>query len=189
MRQYGYDLARAEQLLDAACFRPAPDGVRMRPALKTSTDESTRLLAEALADQWKRAGVVLELRPLEFATFYSDVTPGSFPVYTFCWVGASNTDPDIFEYAGDSQKMPPGGANRGHYTNSVLNRLLRQPRTEMNMRRRKVILSEAQKIPAEDEPYIDLWYPDDICVHARRVGNLAISPLGDFDFLDRVTLQ
>ena len=79
----------------------------MQLTLKTSTDESTRLLAEALADQWKRVGVALELRPLEFATFYSDITHGSFQLYTFRWVGASNNDPDIFEYVFDSQKMPP----------------------------------------------------------------------------------
>ena len=71
VRQYNYDPARAQQLLDAAGFRPGPDGVRLRLMLKTSTDESTRVLSEALADEWKRVGIAVELRPLEFATFYS----------------------------------------------------------------------------------------------------------------------
>jgi peptide/nickel transport system substrate-binding protein len=189
VRQYGYDLARAEQLLDAAGFRPGPDGVRLRLTLKTSTDESTRLLAEALADQWKRAGVAIELRPLEFATFYSDITHGSFQMYTFRWVGASNTDPDIFEYAFDSLKMPPAGANRGHYANPALDRLLRQQRAEMNVEARKAVLSAIQKVLAEDEPYINLWYPDNVCVRRTRVASVRISPLADFDFLSTATLQ
>ena len=106
MRQYDYDPARAQQLLDAAGFPRGADGVRMHLTLKTSTDESTRLMSEAIADQWKRVGVALQLRPMEFATFYSDITHGSFQLYSLRWVGANN-DPDVFEYVFSSKKMPP----------------------------------------------------------------------------------
>ncbi|MGC2268130.1 MAG: ABC transporter substrate-binding protein, partial [Candidatus Acidiferrales bacterium] len=82
VQQYDYDPARAEQLLDAAGYPRGAGGVRMHLTLKTSTDESTRLLSEAIADQWKRVGVALQLRPMEFATFYSDVTRGSFQIYS-----------------------------------------------------------------------------------------------------------
>jgi peptide/nickel transport system substrate-binding protein len=188
VQRYDYDPARAQQLLDAAGFRPGPDGVRLRLTLKTSTDESTRLLAEALAEQWKRVGVLLELRPLEFATFYSDITHGSFQLYTFRWVGSSNSDPDIFEYVFDSKKVPPAGANRGHYSNRALDALLKQQGAEMDREKRKVILSEIQKIVAEDEPYINLWYMDNVAVHRTRVTGVEIPPTGDFDFLARVSL-
>jgi peptide/nickel transport system substrate-binding protein len=189
VRQYDYDPARAQQLLDAAGFPPGPDGVRLRLTLKTSTDESTRLLAEALADQWKQIGVQIELRPLEFATFYSDVTHGSFQLYTFRWVGASNSDPDIFEYVFDSKKTPPAGANRGHYRNPKLDVLLDRQRVEMDREKRKAILSEVQKIVAEDEPYVNLWYVDNVAVHRTRVTGVAIAPTGDFDFLAEVNLR
>lgn len=189
VRHYAYDPARARQLLDAAGFRPGPDGIRLRLTIKTSTDESTRLLSEALADQWKRIGVQLELRPLEFATFYSDITHGSFQLYTFRWVGASNSDPDIFEYVFDSKKVPPAGANRGHYRNALVDALLGQQRIEMDPSKRKAILSQIQKIVAEDEPYINLWYTDNVAVHRSRVANVVIAPTGDFDFLSNISLQ
>lgn len=189
VQQYPNDPARARQLLDAAGFHPGPDGVRLRLTLKTSTEESPRLLSEALADQWKRVGVQLELRPLEVATFYSDITHGSFQLYTFRWVGTSNNDPDIFEYVFDSKKVPPAGANRGHYYNPALDVLLAQERVEMDRGKRKAILSQIQKIVAEDEPYINLWYVDNVAVHRSRVSNFSIAPGDDFDFLASVTLH
>jgi peptide/nickel transport system substrate-binding protein len=188
VKQYDYNTAQAETLLDAAGFRRGADGVRFHITLKTSTDQSTRLLAEVIADEWKRVGVALDLRSLEFATFYSDITHGSFQLYTLRLIGGNN-DPDIFEYVFGSKKMPPDGANRGHYRNPVLDALLDQARVEMDRDKRKAILSQIQKIVAEDEPYINLWYVDNVCLHQKRLTNVILPPAGDFDFLDLARLQ
>jgi peptide/nickel transport system substrate-binding protein len=186
--QYAYDPARANQLLDSAGFRRGPDGVRFHLALKTSTDESVRLTGAAIADQWERVGIALDLRPLEFATFFSDISRGSFQLYTLRWVGANN-DPDIFEYVFGSKKIPPDGANRGRYRNPALDALLDSARVESNQERRKAILWEIQKIVAEDEPYINLWYPNNVCVHRTRLTDIVIPPGGDYEFLNTARLQ
>jgi peptide/nickel transport system substrate-binding protein len=188
VRQYDYDPARAEQLLDAAGYPRGVDGVRMHLTLKTSTDESTRLLSEAIADQWKRVGVALQLRPMEFATFYSDVTRGSFQIYSLRWVGGNN-DPDLFESAFSSKKMPPDGYNRGHYRNPQLDALLDAARVEMDQEKRKVLFSQIQKIVAVDEPYINLWYLDNVCVHRERLSGIVLAPSGDYGFLDSAFLK
>jgi len=188
VQQYDFDPARAEKMLDAAGYPRRGDGVRLRLTLKTSTDEFTRLTSAAIADQWKRVGVVLELRPLEFATFYSDITRGSFQMYTLRWVGA-NTDPDVFEYVFGSKRMPPVGANRGHYRNAELDVLLDQARVEMDQGRRKNIFARVQEIVARDEPYINLWYVDNVCVHRDRLEGITMSPGGGYDFLVSAFLQ
>lgn len=188
VQQYDFDPTRAEQLLDAAGYRRGADGVRFHLALKTSTDESTRLYAAVLADQWKRVGVALELKSLEFATFYADITRGSFQLYTQRWVGGNN-DPDMFEYVFSSRKIPPDGANRGHYRNAQLDALLDRARIEMDREKRKAILSEVQKIVAEDEPYINLWYPDNVSVHRSGIAGVEIPPSGDYEFLSEVQLR
>jgi peptide/nickel transport system substrate-binding protein len=186
--QYVYQPERANRLLDSAGFPRGPDGTRFHLALKTSTDESTRLTSAAIADQWKRVGIALDLRPLEFATFFSDISRGSFQLYTLRWVGANN-DPDIFEYVFGSKKIPPDGANRGRYRNPTLDALLDSARVEMNQEKRKSILWQIQKIVTEDEPYINLWYPDNICVHRTRLTDIVIPPGGDYEFLDTARLQ
>ena len=186
--QYNFDPGRAEQLLDAAGFPRRADGSRFRLELKTSTEESTRVLAEALADEWKHIGIDLELRPLETATFLSDISNGSFQLYAFRWIGVNN-DPDGFDFAFNSKKMPPNGADRGHYRNPELDALLAEERAEADVAKRKVIFSKIQKIVAEDEPYINLWFPDNVCAHRTRVTQIEIPPTGDLDFLVQARLQ
>jgi peptide/nickel transport system substrate-binding protein len=197
--RYGYDPARAEQLLDAAGFRRAPNpgnggaangngGVRFTLTLKTSTEESARLIGAALQDQWRRVGIALDLRPLEFATFFSDVTRGAFVLAYLRWVGANN-DPDIYDYVFNSRHIPPNGANRGRYSNPEMDKLLNAERVEMNEAKRVQILSEIQRDIAEDEPYLMLWFPDNVAVHRRRIGNVHVSPTGDYDFLAAITVR
>ena len=185
---YDFDPARADKLLDAAGLPRAKDGVRFRVTLKTSTDESTRLYSEVLQAQWQRMGVALELRPQEYATFYSDVTRGSFQLYTQRWVGGNN-DPDFFEYVFSSKKFPPDGANRGHYRNAELDALLNRSRVETDRETRRAILAEVQRIVADDLPYIDLWYPDNICVHRDTVRIDSIAPAGDYGFLETLEFR
>lgn len=184
---YNHNPARANSLLDAAGFPRGPHGIRFRLELKTSTDESTRLLAAALQDQWHQVGVQLDLHSLEFATFYADITRGSFQLYTLRWLGA-NLDPDIFDYVFSSAKFPPAGANRGHYRNPQLDALLEQARVTSDQDKRKEILAQIQSVVATDEPYINLWYYDNVCVHRRRITNIQLSPGGDFDFLQRAAI-
>jgi peptide/nickel transport system substrate-binding protein len=185
---YNYNPSRANSLLDAAGFPRGPGGIRFHLELKTSTEEATRLYAAALQDQWHQVGVELDLHSLEFATFYADITRGSFQLYTLRWLGA-NLDPDIFDYVFSSAKFPPAGANRGHYRNPQLDALLDEARVTSDQNKRKAILWQIQQIVATDEPYINLWYYDNVCVHRRRIANIQLSPDGDFDFLQRATLS
>jgi peptide/nickel transport system substrate-binding protein len=180
--QYTLDTARAEQLLDAAGFPRKPNGPRLHITLKTSTDEQFRLIGAALQEQWRRVGIDLELRPLEFATLLSDAVKGNFQLNLLRWVGANN-DPDIFEFVYSSKRFPPDGANRGHYRNPRIDALTDQIRVEMDREKRKVLCSEAQKILADDLPYFPLWFTDAVSVHRRTLGDLPLSPTGDFDFL------
>lgn len=186
--QYDYKPAQAEKLLDAAGLKRGRDGVRFHVALKMPDDQSTRQLGDALVGEWKRVGVALNLQPLDVGAFYSDITRGSFQLYTVRVTGGNN-DPDIFEHVYSSRKMPPTGANRGHYKNPQLDALLDQLRVEMDLKKRKQLLSEIQKMLAVDQPYLMLWYIDNICVHRNRLTNIVIPPVGDYDFLDLARLQ
>ena len=67
--------------------------------------------------------------------------------------------------------------------------MIDQQRVEMDREKRKALLSRIQKIVAEDEPYINLWYIDNVCVHRTRVTGIVISPSGDYDFLKTAKLK
>jgi peptide/nickel transport system substrate-binding protein len=178
---YDHDLEKAKQLLDAAGF-PAVNGVRFHIAMKTSTDANTRLMVAVMQQQLRDAGIALEIRSFEFATFFADVQHGAFQMYGLRWIGG-NEDPDIFEYAFHSSKFPPNGANRGYYSNPKVDALIDKARREIDPNVRKPLYDEVQGILAQDLPYINFWYLDNVLVHTNRVRNLKLNPAGNFDFL------
>jgi peptide/nickel transport system substrate-binding protein len=188
LEQYPHDIARAQKLLDQAGFPAGKDGVRLRITLKTSTDESTRLMAAVLQQQLRAAGIRLEIRSAEFGTFYSDVTKGAFQMYALRWIG-SNEDPDIFRYAYSSAAFPPKGANRGRYSNARVDGLLAEAAGEMDQTKRREEYVEVQKILAEELPGIPLWYPNNEVIHTRRIENVRLGLSGNFDFLQEAWVR
>ena len=178
---YDYDPGRARQLLDEAGY-PAVNGVRFHLTMKTSIEESTRLMAAVLQQQLRAVGVALDIRTFEFATFFSDVTKGAFQLYSLRWIGG-NEDPDIFEHVFYCSNFPPQGANRSYYCNPEVDRLITQGRQELAEQQRQADYARIQDIVANDLPYINLWYLDNVLVHTRRVKNLELNPAGNYDFL------
>jgi peptide/nickel transport system substrate-binding protein len=185
--RYAYDPAKARALLDAAGY-PAIKGVRFHLTMKTSTEESTRLMAAVLQQQLGAVGIALDIRTFEFATFYSDVQKGSFQLFSLRWIGG-NEDPDIFEYVFYSTSTPPKRANRGYYSNPRADALIDAGRRELDQGKRKVIYAELQRILADDLPYVNLWYLDNVAVHSARVTNVQVNPSGNYDFLRQVELR
>ncbi|WP_263381621.1 ABC transporter substrate-binding protein [Granulicella arctica] len=185
---YPHDVARAQALLEAAGFRAGKDGMRVRITLKTSTDETTRLLAAVLQQQMRAAGIDLQIRSAEFGTFYADVTKGAFQMYALRWIG-SNEDPDIFRYTYDSASFPPKGGNRGRYANPRLDALLREAGATTDQGERRRLYVGVQQILAEDLPGIPLWYPNNEVLHSRRLEGVVPHASGDFDFLRTATLR
>lgn len=178
---YEYDPQRARRLLDDAGY-PVRNGVRFHLTMKTSTEESTRLLAAVLQQQFREVGIVLDIRSFESATFYSDITRGEFQLYSLRWIGG-NEDPDMFEYLFHSSRIIPHGGNRGYYSNPRIDLLIDHARAASDQNTRKQLYAEVQRILAEDLPSINLWYLDIVLVASSRVKNLTINPSGNYDFL------
>jgi peptide/nickel transport system substrate-binding protein len=145
------------------------------------------MLAAVLQQQLREVGIVMDIRTFESATFFSDVTRGAYQLHSLRWAGG-NEDPDIFEYVFHSAKFTPNGANRTYYANPRVDLLIDKARSELDQNTRKQIYAEIQRILAEDLPYIDLWYIENVIVHTRRVRNLTLNPSGNYDFLKTAEL-
>ncbi|MBV9573995.1 MAG: ABC transporter substrate-binding protein [Acidobacteriales bacterium] len=184
---YEYDPGRGRRLLDQAGYHAGSSGVRLHLTMKSSTEESTRLLAAVLQQQLRAVGIVLDIQTFEFATFFSDVTRGAFQLYSLRWVGG-NEDPDIFEYVFHSGKFPPHGANRGYYHNPEVDSLIDQARREPDEDMRRRIYAQIQRLLADDLPYINLWYFDNVVIASSRVHGLELNPSGNYDFLKTAEL-
>ncbi len=184
--RYDYNPEKARALLEEAGY-PLVNGVRFHLTMKSSTEESTRILAAVLQQQLREVGIALDIRTFEFATFFADVTRGAFQLYSLRWIGG-NEDPDIFEYVFHTGKFAPNGANRGYYSNPKVDALINQAKSELDQNVRKQLYAEVQRILAEDLPYINLWYYDNVVVHTRRVTGINLNPSGNYDFLKTAAL-
>ena len=187
--QFTYDPARAKRLLDDAGYHD-PDGdgpqPRIRLSLKTSTNEEYRLQATIIQQDLAKVGIDVDLQSYEFATFYADVQAGNFQMYTMQWVGGSLVDPDILRRVFHSDQTPPTGFNRGHYRNPAVDRLIDQATRSSGETERKKYYSAAQRLIADDAPYIPIWNRVNAIVAGPAVANLHLNLLSDFTALKDV---
>lgn len=188
LQTYRYDPGRAAALLESAGLHAGSDGVRLRLMLKTSTDESTRLVAQAMQQQMRAAGIDLKLRPAEFGTFYSDITKGAFQLYLLRWIG-SNEDPDILRYTSATTSFPPKGGNRGRFSDPRVDALLRQAADAVDPGERRQVYINVQRALAAELPCLPLWYPNTVVIHSTRLHGVSINAGGTFAFLRTATLQ
>ena len=182
VKTYPYDPERARQLLLEA-------GVpNLSFTWRTSTDETGRMMAAILQQELRKIGVQMEIRSNEFATFLSDVLKGNFQAYSLRWVGGNN-DPDIFDLIFHSGKTPPNGANRGYYSNPRVDELIEIGRRETDREKRKAAYQEIQRIVADELPYINLYYLNNVAVSNKRVAEMKLYPAGGFEFLTTLQLH
>jgi len=185
-----FDPAGARTLLDEA-GHPDPDGPdgpapRFSLAFKATTSDVSRQKSAILKEYLRRVGIELNIRQLEWGTFYEDIRKGAFQIYSLNWTGMGLLDPDILRTRFHSALVPPRGLNRGHYANPEVDRLfdagLRLPYRE----ERYKIYAEAQRLLAEDLPYVSLYYKKNHAVLRAGLTGFTLGPTGDFYFLKDV---
>jgi peptide/nickel transport system substrate-binding protein len=181
---FRHDPALARGLLDEAGYPVRPDGARFALSYKTSTDRQGIEMADLIAEDLAAVGIRVERRSFEWGTFYGDIKAGNFQLYSLRWVGI--TDPDQLHYIFHSASVPPAGANRGHYANAEVDRLLEASRREGDPIARRRQLVAAQGLIAADCVYVSLWHPDDIYALATRFEGFEAYPGGQYTSLKKV---
>ena len=166
---YTYNPALSKRLLIEA-------GVKLPLKLiyKTSTDAQRVRLATIIQSQMQAAGIELEIKSLDWGTFFDDVKQGSFQLYGLTWVGINT--PDIYAKAFGSNNVPPNGFNRGRYADEELDQLL----VHENW------LAVTQRIHAQ-LPYIPLWYEGQFAAFNQRINHYSPKANGNWDDLTTIT--
>ena len=168
--QMPYDPVEAKRLLKEAGVQG-----KLSFELKSSTDRDSLSILQVIQKQWELIGVQVQLRPYEFATFFTDVQKGNFETFSLRWTAVS--DPDILFRVFHSKELPPG-RNRIAYKNPHVDRLLEQAQREFVPEKRRKLYVEAQEIIANEIPYISLWYPENVVVATTSLRNFVLHPGG-----------
>jgi len=185
--RFTHDPAKARQLLDEAGY-PDPDGpgprTRFTVSLKTSTDERYRQQAAVIQQNLADVGIGVDVRSSEFATLMADVLRGNVQLYTLQWVGV--TDPDMLQRAFHSSQVPPNGFNRTFYKNPEADRLIDAATVALDEAERARLYQQAQRVIAEDAPYISLWYKTNFVAAQPDLTGIQLTPIAEFTFLKDV---
>ena len=184
---FRHDPAEARRLLDQAGY-PDPDGDGPRPrfslTIRTSTSEVYRTQAAVIQHDLEQVGIHLDVRSTELPTLLNDAARGNFQLYTLQFVGV--TDPDMLRRVYHSKQAPPAGLNRVFYVNTEVDSLIGQAALPGSDDARRELYVRAQKLIADDVPYIPLWYRTNVAVTQPDIEGVRLSPIADFGFLKDV---
>lgn len=188
LEPYEYDPERARRLLDEAGF-PDPDGdgpaTRFSLQYKTSTTEEYVLQAQIIQRMLGQIGIDVEIRSMEFATFYQDIRQGNFQMFSLNRFGA--IDPNIYSLILHSENVPPGGQNRGYYSNPEFDRLVDAAARLTDETSRRPLYLRVQEIFRHDLPYISLYTRETVAVLPSALDGYVNYPLGELFSLKEVS--
>lgn len=168
LQPYAYNPALARRLLQTA-------GVDLPLTLtyKTSTDPQRVRLATILQAQMQAAGIDLQIKSLDWGTFYADIQQGKFQLYGLTWVGIKS--PEIYAQVFGSSSRPPQGLNRGAYQDGFLDGLLVREHWPAVTHR------------IHDQlPCIPLWYEGQFVAYRKSVRTFLTAADGNWDALSTI---
>ena len=165
---YDYDPQLSRRLL-----KQAGVALPLKLVYKTSTDAQRVRLATIMQAQMHKAGIELEIRSLDWGTFFEDVKQGQFQLYGLTWVGLKT--PEIYTKAFASDQTPPYGFNRGRYDDPTLDSLLKRGDWQAATQRIHMQL-----------PYMPLWYEGQFVAKRKDIQDYNPKVDGNWDDLAHI---
>jgi peptide/nickel transport system substrate-binding protein len=178
---YGYDPKAAAALLDAAGWKPGPDGIRVKDGKKfsftlwTNAGNNVReAIIVACQQYWKEVGVEVKTQTEEWNAFLKRIgaAPDGTRDYDAFLVGFSwGVDP--------SQRdmwHSEGGFNLNKYSNPEMNKVLDDALATLDLSKRKDFYFRMQQIVAEDVPSMILYFPQTVVGVSKRLNGYKPAP-------------
>jgi peptide/nickel transport system substrate-binding protein len=182
---YSYDPGKARQLLEEAGYKNEPINFRFGSG-NAATSQYAQVIQSSLAD----VGLNVQIETLEANVIRQQLAQGQFQMYTGAWIGG-NTDP-IFMKNLFATSMIPGATvpccNRGRYSNPEFDKTIEDAINATDKAQAKQLYAKSWDIVSNDLPLLPLWYPANIVVSNKRIGNVKMSGSGDWGFLKDITV-
>ncbi len=185
-KTYNYDPAKARQLIQEAGYKNELIKFKFGAG-----NAAVSQYAQVIQNSLKEIGLNVEIETLESNVIRQQLALGQFQMNTGRWIGG-NQDPiflnDLFATA-----MIPGGkvscCNRSRYSNSEFDKIIAEALNTPDRDKAKQLYSKAQEIVGEDLPLFPLWYPANIVVSNKRIGNVKMNSSGDWNFIKDITVE
>ncbi|MCE1203821.1 MAG: ABC transporter substrate-binding protein [Holophagaceae bacterium] len=173
---------RAASLLDAAGWRPGPDGVRrdargrrLHLVIYEPEPRDPRAPANLLAQQAARIGMEIEVRYLDFASLIRKAMDHEGDLWSYAWSLALDPDVDSPLFTSEGYRTK---ANVSAYLNPEMDRLFDEGRHTLDFEARKRIYHRIAEIIYRDKPVIPTTYTQNRVLVHRRLRRVTFNPLG-----------
>ena len=177
VRQYEFDPAGANALLDGAGYRVGAGGVRQSPrgplSFELLISNAEAPLSEILVGSLRRIGVELIPKPVQIGPqLFGNKFIGAYDMAVLFFPGPGpggpNGDPDVLRLL-FSSKVPPSLQSASAYANPAFDDLAEAQRSTFDHAARKGMVAQMQRLLAEDLPVVPLYYPETALLFRKDV--------------------
>jgi peptide/nickel transport system substrate-binding protein len=181
IKPWPYDPRRAAELLDEAGWRDTNgDGIRDRNGIPfrfefmgTAQNAYTDQLLPILKEEFRKAGIDMAERRLEFTVQVQNLKDHSFDASSLQWVADLKSDPYSIWHSSQTRDR---GSNYVNFRNAEADRLIEQARMEFDPEKRKQMYWRLQEILHEEQPYTFVYYPQEAAAYHKRFQNVSWLP-------------
>ena len=186
---YSYDPAKAREVLEAAGWKPGPDGIRVKDGKRLELVFIMNFQFDAytygpLVQAQLRDVGNLELRKEAMTNFMPLIRKG---VHNAGDLASAYPDPQVLRPAADGQFGPTQFAY-GHYENPEVDKLLEEGMSELDPAKRAEIYRKVQRIVMNDAVSVPIRRMQGVFAVSTRVKDLGFTAVGFPLFYD-VMLQ
>lgn len=160
IKQPGFDIAEAQNELDALGWKAGADGVRSKDGkrltltLATNSEDAERIQSvEYMQNVFQQAGVETQLKTTDYPTFMSANQGGTYQISLLSW--GNLVDPDRGMYG---QLHTGGNFNWGKYSNAEVDAALAAGRSQAATDVRAKAYQDAAKVISAEVPYYVVSY-------------------------------
>ncbi|MGB5012669.1 MAG: ABC transporter substrate-binding protein [Pyrinomonadaceae bacterium] len=184
--EYKFDQTKARQLIQEAGYKNEPIVFKYGSG-NLAINQYAQVIQSALTD----VGLNVQIETLEVNTIRKELAQGSFQMYTGIWIGG-NQDPIFLRDLFSSTKIPGGNVsccNRSRYANPEVDKLVEDAINETDKAKAKELYTKTWQTVSNELPLLPLWYPSNMVVANKRIGNIKINPSGDWSFIKDITVS
>ncbi len=182
--KYNFDPAKAKQLLQESGYKGEPIKFKF-----SAGNQAFSQYSQAIQNALKEAGINVEIETLDANVIRQQIALGQFQMNTGVWVGG-NQDPIFLNDLFTTKKIPGekvSCCNRSRYSNPEVDKMIDAAYNSTSRDEAKELYFKAQEIISNEVPMFPLWYPAHMVVSNKRIGNIKVSPSGDWGFIKDIT--